>query len=170
MTKIHQDLIAAQKWVYHPHGLAYSEPTMELESADYGAYIFELSHRMIRFRVAKITPTKIGQFVTLWKRKGREPIQPFDDADPIDFFVISVRKNNYFGQFIFPKSILVEKNIVSINGKGGKRAIRVYPPWDKTTSKQAQQTQKWQLDYFLAIPENQPIDSSRIQTLYGDTK
>jgi hypothetical protein len=38
---------------------------MEAESAEYGAYTFELNDLSVRFRVAKITPTKIGQFVTL---------------------------------------------------------------------------------------------------------
>jgi MepB protein len=37
----------------------------------------------VQYRVAKITPTKVGQFVTLWKRVGRGPIQPFDLSDPV---------------------------------------------------------------------------------------
>ncbi|MFQ6421766.1 MULTISPECIES: MepB family protein [unclassified Bacillus (in: firmicutes)] len=49
----------------------------------------------------------------------------------------------------------------------GKRAIRVYPPWDKTTSRQAQKTQAWQLEYFLEIPVNRPIDCVRAQMLYS---
>ena len=48
------------------------------------------------FVVAKITPTKIGQFVTLWKRSGKLPIQPFDLS--IDFVVVSVRKGDLFGR------------------------------------------------------------------------
>src|SRR5258708_5952015 len=92
---------------------------------------FNLNGFFIRFRVAKITPTKIGQFVTLWKRIGNGPTQPYDTSDTVDFFIISTRKDDHFGQFVFPKSVLSEQGILSINGKGGKRGIRVYPPWDK---------------------------------------
>ncbi|TRW95625.1 MepB family protein [Flavobacterium gawalongense] len=51
--------------------------------------------------------------------------------------------------------------------KEGKRAIRVYPPWDTTTNKQAQKTQKWQLDYFLEIPLDKPINLNRAKLFYS---
>lgn len=166
-NEVHKDFIAAKKLVYDLCNMTTSEPVMEIESAEYGGFVFTLNGFNVRFRVAKITPTKIGQFVTLWKRSACGPIQPFDASDSVDFFVISVRSNKNFGQFVFPKSILCEKNVFSINSKGGKRAIRVYPPWDKTTSKQAQKTQEWQLKYFLAIPEDDTsIDESRVKMLY----
>lgn len=34
------------------------------------------------------------------------------------------------GLFIFPKEALIKHGIFSVKSKGGKRAIRVYPPWD----------------------------------------
>ena len=120
----------------------------------------------VRFRVAKITPTKVGQFVTLWERSKAGPIQPYDLSDSVDFFVISAREGDNFGQFVFPKAVLCDHDIVSENGQGGKRAIRVYPPWDKPMSRQAQKTQDWQLNYFLEIPANRPIDRERVQMLY----
>ncbi len=126
-----------------------------------------MNHRNLKFRVAKITPTKIGQFVTIWKRIGRGPIQPFDIEDPFDLVVVSVRTPEHFGQFVFPKHVLYEKGIVSKHGKGGKRAIRVYPPWDKTGSKQASMTQKWQLPYFFEIPINTCVDITRVQVLFA---
>lgn len=61
---------------------------MESESIAYGAYMFKLNSMNVRFRVAKITPTKIGQFVTLWKRIGNGSIQPYDIVDSIDFFIV----------------------------------------------------------------------------------
>jgi hypothetical protein len=163
---IHPDLLATRDLVYNRNEFECSQPQMEPESSEYGGYVFELNGLSIRFRVAKITPTKIGQFVTLWKRIGKGPIQPYDLADPVDFFVISTRKDNYFGQFVFPKKILRDQDIISKMNKGGKRAIRVYPSWDKPTSKQAQKTQAWQLKYFLEIPHNQSVDCVRSQTLY----
>ena len=163
---IHKDLIAAKKLVYNFSKFECSQPEIEVQNAEYGAYVFKLNALLIRFRVAKITPTKVGQFVTLWERIGDGPIQPYDISDPVDLFVISTRQGNNFGQFVFPKSILCDKHIVSNKGKGGKRAIRVYPPWDKPTSPQAQKTQAWQLKYFLDIPLNVPIDCVRARMLY----
>jgi hypothetical protein len=163
---IYPDLIAAQKLAYEPSGLMMDHFAIEEESEEYAASEFTMNHRSIKFRVAKITPTKIGQFVTLWKRIGSGPIQPFDMSDPFDLFVISVRTPEYFGQFVFPKLVLYEKGIVSKDGKGGKRAIRVYPPWDITDNKQAIETQKWQLSYFFEIPLNAQTEVSRIQKLF----
>ncbi|HLF51966.1 MepB family protein [Flavobacterium sp.] len=163
---IHSDLIAAKELVYDICNFDCTQPLKEAESAEYGAYEFGLNGQSVKFRTAKITPTKTGQFVTLWKRNGKGPIQPYDVSDSVDLFIISTRKDNFFGQFIFPKSILCEQGIISNNAKEGKRAIRVYPPWDITTSKQAQKTQKWQLDYFLEIPDNGIIDIDRSKMLY----
>jgi hypothetical protein len=61
----HHDLLTAKDLVYNPCRFKCSQPIMEAESAEYGAYTFELNDLSVRFRVAKITPTKIGQFVTL---------------------------------------------------------------------------------------------------------
>ncbi|MEK3849975.1 MepB family protein [Paenibacillus sp. FSL R7-0340] len=56
---------------------------------------------------------------------GDGPIQPYDVSDPIDFLVISTRKDSSLRQFVFPKSILIK---LSNKDEGGKRAIRIYPP------------------------------------------
>ncbi|MBP1993002.1 MepB family protein [Paenibacillus eucommiae] len=164
---IHSDLLATKDLVYKPCRFDCSQPLPEVQNAEYGAYVFNLNAFSIRFRVARTTPTKVGQFVTLWERLGDGPIQPYDVSDPVDFFVISTRKGSDFGQFIFPKAVLCDQNVLSNKGEGGKRALRVYPPWDNPTSRQAQKTQKWQLEYFLEIPVNTPIDVVRTQILYG---
>ena len=165
--KIHADLLLAKEHLYDKCNFECSLPEKEKESADYGAYSFQLNNKSIVFRVAKITPKKIGQFVTLWKRIGNGPIQPFDCTDSIDLIVISVRKESRFGQFVFPKAVLCEKGIISTTTKEGKRAIRVYPPWDEAINKQAQKTQQWQLDYFLEIPVDKPLNIERTNMLYG---
>ena len=160
-------LLETKTLIFDSCGFELTNPILEKESADYGAYQFELNALKILFRVAKTTPTKVGQFVTLWKRIAKGPIQPFDLSDNIDFFIINTQSGDHFGQFIFPKSVLSQQGILTTDLKEGKRAIRVYPPWDITGNKQAQKTQKWQLDYFLEIPLDKPIDLNRARFLYS---
>jgi hypothetical protein len=163
---IHNDLLLTQKLLYDKLGHSYVSPELELESTEYAACDFELNALSVKFRVAKITPTKVGQFVTLWKRNSKGVIEPFCDSDPIDLVVISTRSQNHFGQFVFPKNILCKRGILSVAGVEGKRGFRVYPPWDKTTSKQASATQKWQLEYFLEIPLDGSMDIKKAKSFY----
>jgi len=163
----HRDFLLTRDLVYTACEFECSPLILESQNAEYGGCLFKLNSLSIRFRVAKITPKKIGQFVTLWERIGDGPIQPYDVTDAADLLVISTRSGEKFGQFIFPKVVLSDQNIVSNNGKGGKRAMRVYPPWDKPTSRQAQKSQKWQLEYYLEIPIITPIDFDRAHILYG---
>lgn len=76
------------------------------------------------------------------------------------------RKGDWCGQFIFSKSVLCQYDVFSINGARGKRAIRIYPPWDIAINSQAQKSQKWQLNYFLDIPKDGDIDIARAKLLY----
>jgi len=161
---IHPDFLAAQELIYQPLGLHFHSIIPEKESQEYGACTFVMDGKNIQFRVAKTTPTKNGQFVTLWKRIENGPILPFDMADAVDLFIVSVRTPTHFGHFVFPKELLWHKGYVSKDGKGGKRAMRVYPPWDVPTSVQAQKTQDWQLPYFLDI---QRLDKDRAKELFS---
>ena len=148
---IESDFIEIKKLVYDPCDIQCCAIIKEIENADYGAYAFEVNGLSVKFRVAKITPTKKGQFVTLYKRIEDGSIAPYDVSDNIDLFVVSVKNNDLLGQFVFPKSALLEKDILTANGKGGKRALRVYPSWEKNLNQQAQKTQEWQLNYFMQI-------------------
>ena len=114
----------------------------------------------------KITPIKIGQFVTIWKRNGKGKTQPFDISDNIDLYLISVRQQNRIGLFIFPKSVLHNNKILSSKTSDGKRGIRVYPGWDLTTNKQAEKTQQWQTKYFLEISKDQLMNIKRAKHLF----
>ena len=165
-TTIHPDLLIAQKILYEPVDLTCKSVAQEAESQEYGACTFEINKKNIKFRVSKITPTKIGQFVTIWKRIGDEPIMPFDMNDPVSLFIVSVRSGEKLGQFIFPKTILQKKGFISQNRKGGKRAMRVYPSWDIPESKQAQTTQEWQLKFFFQILPKSTVESSILKQLF----
>lgn len=164
-SAIHPDLLTTVKLAYEPNGLVCKNFEKEAESEEYGAFTFEMNTLRIKFRAGKITPTKIGQFVTLWKRIGDGEILPHDLDDPIDFYIVSARHGEHFGQFVFPKTVLFEKGILSKGGKGGKRAMRIYPPWDITESLQAKKTQAWQLMYFFeTATEN--VDICRVRDLF----
>ena len=152
------DLKLAKKLLYNECGFQFQNLIWNSESANYGACSFELNNKLIQYRVANITPTKIGQFVAIWKRNNEGITAPFDVSDSLDFMIISVRDSENFGQFIFPKSVLVSHGIISQNEKGGKRGIRVYAPWDKPENKQAIKTQAWQVNYFVEIKENSHLD------------
>ena len=160
---IHQKLEETSKLVFEKLELTIHNLHIEKESKDYAACQFELNDLKIIFREAKITPTKIGQFVTLWKRINQKPIQPFSVSDDFDFVIINAKTAVTFGQFVFPKSILEQKGYLQSESKKGKLGFRVYPSWDKTENKQAQQTQKWQLDYFIETP----INPSKTKALFS---
>jgi hypothetical protein len=144
-----------------------SDIEIELESKEYAACRFQLNGLNVICRTAKITPKKTGQFVTFWKRNGNGPIQPFNDTDSIDFFVINANTENQSGQFVFPKSVLIKRGVISTEKKEGKRAFRVYPSWDRPKNKQAERTQKWQLDYFFEL--NELTDFNKVTQLYQGT-
>ena len=145
----------------------FSDLQIEKESAEYGACNFILNidnnkSTLIEFRVAKTTPKKVGQFVTLWKRINNGPIQPYDLSDDIDFFIIYSQKDNNLGYFIFPKAILHKYGVISTNNHGGKRAIRLYSPFDNTINEQAKKNQSWQVKYFINALENEFIDFHKL--------
>lgn len=158
LNSIHNDLKIVKELVYDKCGFDLTDLKQNLESKEYGACSFVLNGKTIQQRISKITPTKIGQFVTIWKRNENGITEPFDNSDDFDFVIITARNDNNFGQFIFPKSVLADNGIITQNGKEGKRGIRVYPPWDIVTNKQAMKTQNWQTKYFLTIKNDNKTD------------
>lgn len=169
MTDVPCELVSAVEQVYKPAGMTLTqEIRREPQSAEYEACRLGLDDQEVVFRVAKTTPTKIGQFVTLWKRPTLvSEIAPFDIADGIAFVVVSVADDIHRGQFVFDQTILAAKGVMSIDGEGGKRAIRVYPPWVRPVAKQAIKTQQWQLKYFVALEQDGSVDADRVRRLFG---
>lgn len=106
---------------------------------------------MTIIRNAKITPKKIGQFASIWKRNEAGKTQPYTEDDDFDNMIINCKSGESSGAFTFPKSVLINQNIVSTKFKIGKMGMRVYPSWDIVKSKQAIATQKWQLEYFVKL-------------------
>lgn len=165
LNSIHNDLKVVKELVYDQCGYDLINVRLNHESKEYGACTFELNGKVIQQRISKITPTKVGQFVTIWKRNKNGMTAPFDILDDFDFIVITTRSSKNFGQFIFPKSVLADKGIITRSGKEGKRGIRVYPPWDIPTNKQAEKTQSWQSAYFITIKNDNSTDLERVKKL-----
>src|SRR4051794_40368325 len=80
--RLPHDLIVAIRDVYEPAGMKAMDAVREAEGSEYGACRLSLDGNIIAFRVAKTTPAKIGQFVTIWKRQTADcDIAPLDVSD-----------------------------------------------------------------------------------------
>ena len=160
------DLSGLQKNVFDACGTKISQLKAEVESAEYCAMGFRLNQFLAQYRSAKITPTKLGQFVTLWKRDSpKQPIRPYHVDDQLDLAIIATRQDEKLGYFIFPVAVMSEQGIVGNNKNPGKRGFRLYPAWDKPVSKQAVKSQKWQLQYFLEMTDDIDSNVKRCQQL-----
>lgn len=166
-TVLYSDIKFLQELIYDKCGFRLKNLKINSESIEYGACSFELNGHTVEHRISKITPTKTGQFVTIWKRNKNGVTEPLDILDNIDFVVITSKSDDKIGQFIFPKSVLVDKGIISQNGKNGKRGIRVYPSWDITTNKQAEKTQRWQTKYFVRIEKETITTLDLVKKLFA---
>ena len=144
---VHPDVTEALRHLSQPAGTS-TTPAAEADNLEYGAAVVNLGQELIRFRVGKLTPTKVGLFVAVWRRAKDGSTEPFPAEDGADLLVITVREGTRAGYFAFPKSALVKQGIVSVNGTGGKRGFRVYPPWSEVSNRQAVRTRQWQCGYF----------------------
>lgn len=148
-------LLEKIKKTFNSSDFTLTDFVVEKESKEYEGCNFKLNDLKIYFRKAKITPKKEGQFVTFYKRIQSGIIAPFDEEDDFQFLIVNVEFENQRGYFIFPKLLLAQKNILTTSIKDGKRAFRIYSPWDEPKNKQALTSQQWQLDSFTAASDLQ---------------
>ncbi|WP_416435406.1 MepB family protein [Priestia megaterium] len=165
MNEFYNALTYVNENFYKPNHFVIKDIREEAQNSDYGAGIFQLNSKSVRFRVAKTTPNKVGQFVSLWEKDEHHKNQAFSYEEATDLLVINTfTSTNRFGQFVFPKEVLLKQKILKTATTKGKMAIRVYPVWDKPTSKQAIKTQKWQLEYFV---ETNNLSHQKLIKLYS---
>ncbi|MBN8860414.1 MAG: MepB family protein [Sphingobacteriales bacterium] len=149
-------------------GLRISDILSDPECEEYSGCSFQLNKRNIKFRKAKITPKKTGQFVTLWKRNNKKQTEPYSLDDDFDFYMIATEQQQRFGFFLFPKYILGEKQILATNNREGKRGFRVYAGWDSVENKQAEKTKAWQAGYFIDATDIGNINREKFNSIiYG---
>ena len=127
-----------------------AEFKLDLEANAYNGCRYKILEFKFIQRSSKLTPKKIGQFVTLWKRDKNNMTTPIESKDGIDYVIITCAKGDLVGKFLFPVQVLLEKGIIRKKGskESGKRGFRVYPDWDRPVSKQAIKTQLWQKEFF----------------------
>ncbi len=168
MNDFYTALTYINKVLYEPSDLTLTSVREEKQNAKYGAGIFQIASKTVRFRVSNVTPTKIGQFVAFWEKDENNKNQSYSFETAPDLFVITTFKNNYtFGQFVFPKEVLLKQNIFRSGSTKGKMAIRVYPSWDRPTNTEAMKTQKWQLPYFVDMSNLNEMPTEKIIDLYS---
>ena len=163
--KLNAELELLYNVVFKPLQLQIFDIKAEGESQHYGAQTFKINQVNLKFRVAKITPTKLGQFVTFWSRNNKGITEPLSINDDFNYYIVVTKNQQKRGVFIFPKKILLENKILSGKDSCGKRGIRVYPSWDIPESKQAQKTQLWQLNYFLKLSNSNADIGSKVLEL-----
>ncbi|MFG3613880.1 MepB family protein [Rummeliibacillus stabekisii] len=168
MNEFNNSLKYVNEIFYEPNHLTIKNIQEETQNADYGAGRFQLNSKSVRFRTAKITPTKVGQFVSFWEKDEANKNQAFSYDNATDLLVINTfNSKGDFGQFVFPKEVLLKQNILKNANSKGKMAIRVYPSWDTPSSKQAISTKKWQSPYFVKIDTTNSLSKHELLKLYS---
>ena len=151
---------------YQSMGFAVSAPSFETSSQDYGACFFYLNEQLVRLRVGKVTPIKIGCFITLWYRNPQGTLTAYAQTDPFSHLVVLVGSTSQHGQWIFPKKTLIEKKIIASDHSPGKAAFRLYPNWEPALNPQAIRTQSWQRNYFIETTNKAQVSLQQMQAMF----
>jgi len=124
----------------------------EEQGSDYEAAVADLDGADWRVRTARITPTKPGAFVAVWRRDPSGATEPFDIGDSTAGLLVLVPAASRFGAFRFPLDRLGELGVYSTPTSSGKRGFRLYPPWCSDLNPQARRTQEKQAPFFDVLP------------------
>lgn len=151
--------------VLSAQGLAASVAPEE-QSGDYEAglaVIRDDAGRVERWRVrtARVTPTKAGAFVAVWRRAADGGTEPFPADEDLSAgtghaaratgLLVFVEDGGRRGVFRFTAEHLRELGITSSAQRAGKRGFRVYPSWCAELNRQAQRTQAAQARAFQIL-------------------
>lgn len=130
----------------------------EKYNKNYFGASFNLNEHSIRFRKSKCTPNKIGQFVAVWEKDTEGNNQALNYYSSPDFLMIYSETEQQKGLFLFPKDVVLKNKIFATVFQHGKLGFRVYPLWDKVSSKQAIKTKAWQSKYFVDLEDTNAAD------------
>lgn len=132
-------------------GVEISDAVAEEQGSDYESGVVEIGGGSWRIRTARVTPTKLGAFVAVWRRAPGGSTEPFSSADECDGLLVFVKDGARFGAFAFTREHLVNLGIVQSSRHPGKRGFRVYPSWCESLNAQATRTQRAQAGAFADL-------------------
>lgn len=158
----------AERLLRTAYGVVPCEFVREEEAEEYCGWKFTANSLPCRFRQGKVTPTKNGQFVTLYDRSPiTTKIVPTGIVGPVPaLLMVQCVEKDFAGHFMFPSAALLANKIGAVGGSGRKLAFRVYPPWVDVESKQAASAQKWQCQYFV-FDADAAQHASTVRTFLG---
>lgn len=123
----------------------------EAQGSDYESGRVNTESGIWRVRTARITPTKPGAFVAVWRRGSDGETEPFDMSDECSGLVVFVEDGERFGVFTFSREQLVVLGIIRSDHSPGKRGFRVYPSWCTDLNARAQRTQRAHVAAFADL-------------------
>lgn len=123
----------------------------ERHNSGYEAGVAMLGAERWRVRTARVTPTKPGAFVAVWRRASDGSTQPYSAHDETVGLLVFVREDAHQGVFRFTAEHLSELGITRSKQHQGKRGFRVYPPWCFTLNPQATRSQAAQSAAFILL-------------------
>lgn len=128
--------------------LAFDESEINEENQNVEYEGFSVPRLNFRSRLAKKTPKKSGFFVTHYVKEN-EGNRPYTEHESLETLIICIPNE---GVFLFPKHILIQKQIVT-STKMGKMGFRVYLPQEINLNASARSTQAWQSQYYIGAPQ-----------------
>lgn len=138
--------------------------TLEAQNIEYEGMSFYLNNVQFRSRLAKLTSKKTGYFVVFWEKDAENKNQPYYFENSPEKLIVSIIDNNFRGQFVFPKTVLLKQGVLKGVNSKGKMGIRVYPSWTGNLNNSAKKTQQWQSAYFIDLSSD--INLKKLNELY----
>ena len=123
----------------------------EEQGSDYESGHVLLDSGKWRIRSARVTPTKPGAFVAIWRRSPSGSTEPFDSSDECEGLMVFVSEAERFGVFTFTREHLVDLGVFQSARAPGKRGFRVYPSWCTHLNTQAVRTQRAHASAFADL-------------------
>ncbi|KSU62003.1 MepB family protein [Arthrobacter sp. NIO-1057] len=129
----------------------HGEVVADEQQSDYQSGVTVIGDQLWRIRTARITPTKPGGFVALWRRDKNGTTAPFESEEGVQGVMVFIEDADQFGVFRFTQQHLEQLGIFASASAPGKRGFRVYPSWVTGLRGQAKKTQDNQLSAFTIL-------------------